>query len=248
MFNSQKIKFDILSVHKLKFSASERYSPPRDHNALIFRHYGDAEIVHGGQKTLLRKNDITFIPAQFDYTIRSQDEEIVVIHFRIDGDTAFPFAFMQAQRPEIFATLFEELLIVWKNKPLGYQYKTDALFLSILENVEIQSKTERSSPVSAPIFQAVDFMHKHFSEHDLSIDKLAKQSGYCTSYFRRVFREITGFSPQEYLSQLRFSYADTLLSSGYYTVKEVAFLCGFDDPKYFSTAYKRRRNKSPSKK
>lgn len=248
MFHSQKIKFDILSVHKLTFSASERYSPPRNHNALIFRHYGQAEILHNGEKTLLDKNDITFIPAQFDYTIRSQDEEIVVIHFCIDGDTTFPFSFIRAQRPEIFATLFEELLAVWKNKPLGYQYKIDALFLSILENVEIQLKTENASPVFVPISQAVDFMHKHFSERDLSIEKLAKQSGYCTSYFRRVFHEITGFSPQDYLSQLRFSYADTLLSSGYYSVKEVAFLCGFDDPKYFSTAYKRKKRISPSQK
>ena len=51
-------------------------------------------------------------------------------------------------------------------------------------------------------------------------------------------------SPQfaEYIKGVKHS--DTLL----YTVKEVAFLCGFDDPKYFSTAYKRKKRISPSKK
>lgn len=247
MFDSEKIPFTILSVHKLQFSSSKRYSPPRAHNALIFRHYGQAEIAHESQKTTLNKNDITFIPSGFDYTIRSEDEEIIVVHFSIDADKSYPFSVLHAKRPEVFSTLFEELIAVWKNKPLGHQYKTDALFLNILENIEIQSKTNNSSPAFTHIFQAVDYLHKHFGECDLSIDELAQRSGYCPSYFRRIFHDVMGVSPQEYLLNLRFSYADTLLSSGYYRVKDVAFLCGFDDPKYFSTAYKRRRNKSPSK-
>jgi AraC-like DNA-binding protein len=247
MFKSEKIAFTILSVHKLKYSSSERYSPPRGHSALIFRHYGKAEISYDKERVTLNKNDITFVPANFGYTIRSENEEVIAIHFSIDSKANYPFSFIHAKRPELFITIFEELLNVWKTKPLGYQYKIDALFLSILENVEIQSKTEITSPVSVHIYQAVDFMHKHFSDPNLSIDNLAKISGYCPSYFRRVFHEITGVSPQAYLCELRFSYADTLLSSGYYSVKEVAFLCGFEDPKYFSTAYKSHRKKSPSK-
>lgn len=247
MFNSEKFPFTILSIHKLYLSASERYSPPRSHNALIFRLYGRAELSHDDNKVLLNKNDVTFIPANYDYTIRSENEEIIAVHFTIDSGAQYPFSFLSAHRPELFSALFEEMLSVWKTMPLGYQYKIDSLFSSILEKIEIQTKTEICSPLYVNVYRAVDYMHKHFSKHDFSIDHLAKQFGYCPSYFRRIFKKATGVAPQDYLSELRLSYADTLLSSGYYTVKEVAFACGFFDPKYFSTAYKKKRNKSPSK-
>ena len=247
MFNSDKFPFTILSVHKLNFPKSKRYSPKKNHNALIFRHYGKAEIIRENNSFMLNKNDLTFIPKDFDYTICSEDEEIIIIHFTIDSSAVYPFSYIHATHPELFIGLFEKLLSVWKTKPLGYQYKVDALFLSILENIEIQSKTDISSPVHGHIYNAVDYMHKHFADHDFSIDNPAKQSGYCSSYFRRIFKDAIGVSPQSYLTDLRLSYADNLLSSGYYSVKEVAFLCGFDDPKYFSTAYKLKRKKSPSK-
>lgn len=247
MFNSDKFPFTILSVHKLNFPNSKRYSSKKSYNALIFRHYGSAEISYGENRVILNKNDLTLIPKDFDYTICSEDEEITIIHFNIDNSAVYPFSYINAARPELFVGLFEKLLSVWKTKPLGYQYRVDALFLSILENIEIQSKTDITSRVHGHIYNIVDYMHKHFTDHDFSIENLAKQSGYCASYFRRIFKCAIGVSPQSYLTDLRLSYADNLLSSGYYSVKEVAFLCGFEDPKYFSTAYKSKRKKSPSK-
>ena len=90
-------------------------------------------------------------------------------------------------------------------------------------------------------------MHIQLSDHELTIEKLASIAGYCPSYFRRIFKQVTGQSPQDYLIRIRLEHATSLLESGYYNVEQVSLLCGFDSTKYFSTAYKNASGVSPSK-
>lgn len=55
-------------------------------------------------------------------------------------------------------------------------------------------------------------------------------------------------SPLKYLNDLKINYAIGLLKTGYYTIEEIADLSGFNDPKYFSTLYKKRFGVPPSEK
>ena len=48
------------------------------------------------------------------------------------------------------------------------------------------------------------------------------------------------------LLELRFDHATRLLSSGYYTPKQVAALSGFSDVKYFRTAFTHRFGITPT--
>ena len=64
--------------------------------------------------------------------------------------------------------------------------------------------------------------------------------------FRRIFEKCIGQKPLDYLNKLRIDYAKELLQSGFYNIESVAAMCGFRDPKYFSTVFKRVRGISPS--
>ena len=65
--------------------------------------------------------------------------------------------------------------------------------------------------------------------------------------FRKLFKARFGLSPAKYLMQLRIHKAAELIHTGYYTLKEVASLCGYRDYKYFSVEFKRLKGCSPSK-
>jgi two-component system response regulator YesN len=80
----------------------------------------------------------------------------------------------------------------------------------------------------------------------VQISALAALSDMSDTYFRRLFLEVFGERPLDYLNKLRVSYACELLTSGYYTVSEVAGRSGFPDPKYFSTVFKRITGESPT--
>ena len=56
-----------------------------------------------------------------------------------------------------------------------------------------------------------------------------------------------GMSPDAYLIQTRMDRAKSLLQDEELSVQEVAYLCGYDDPLYFSRAFSRLYGLSPSR-
>ena len=80
----------------------------------------------------------------------------------------------------------------------------------------------------------------------LTIADVAKRSFMSEVYFRKLFREEYGTSPQKYIVNLRIQNAAGLISTGYYSLKEVALMSGYNDYKYFSVEFKRIMGASPS--
>ena len=248
MFNCERFNFNILSVLSLSFAPSTRYSPKREYNVLVFRKNGVANLTHEQKSYVINKNSVTFIPKGYDYSISTTtSEEVIVIHFEADIQNGKDFLTINANRPEILYSLFEECLLAWAKKPIGFIYKLDSLFSAILQQIECLSVEKYSSLLEVNMQRAVDEMHAQISNADLSIEQLAKLTGYTPSYFRRAFKRFTGKAPIEYLIDIRIGHATSLLQSGYYTVDAIAELCGFESSKYFSTFYKARTGVSPSK-
>ncbi len=67
-----------------------------------------------------------------------------------------------------------------------------------------------------------------------------------TVYFRKLFKEIYGISPMKHIINLRIEYAINLMSTGYYSLYEIAKLSGYDDYSYFSSEFKRIKGGVPS--
>lgn len=247
MFNSERFHFKILSVLRLAFPVSERYSPPRHYHALIFRVHGKATVVKGDNKIRLNKNDVTFVPMGCEYVISSfTDEDVIIVHFEASFKKTPPVSNMHATNPDAFITLFGKMLDTWQNQPHGFVYRIDSLFLSILEQIERQSFENNAKSSEYCVQHALEAMHSGFSDPELSVESVSKSLGYCVSYFRRIFVEEMGVSPKEYLVNLRINHAVALLESQYYSVEKVAELSGYTSAKYFSTSFKRVTGRSPS--
>lgn len=54
-------------------------------------------------------------------------------------------------------------------------------------------------------------------------------------------------SPRQFIIELRIKHAEKLISTGYYTLQEVAYKSRFLDYKYFSVEFKKKTGMSPSK-
>jgi AraC-like DNA-binding protein len=61
----------------------------------------------------------------------------------------------------------------------------------------------------------------------------------------RKFKSLTDESPQHYINQIRLRKAVELLRTRAHSINQVAYLTGFSDPKYFSTAFKKHFGKTP---
>ena len=73
-----------------------------------------------------------------------------------------------------------------------------------------------------------------------------KEIGYTEDYVWRLFRDRYGKTPLQFLLSERIEYAKKLLDiyGRQMSIKEIAEMCGFSDPLYFSRMFKRAEGKS----
>lgn len=83
--------------------------------------------------------------------------------------------------------------------------------------------------------------------HPESVDwgALARQSGMSLSHFRRRFRETIGYSPHQYLTQIRINRAKALLRQTDSTLEVIAEQLGYVDPAHLSKAFRQAVGMSP---
>lgn len=101
----------------------------------------------------------------------------------------------------------------------------------------------RSTPVE--LFQKK--LLDNVSNCDFVMADAIAETGYSASYFRRMFKEVVGHSPVDFLHFLRVQYAKTQLIqySGIRSIRDIAFSAGFTDPYYFSRVFKQHTGVSP---
>ena len=82
---------------------------------------------------------------------------------------------------------------------------------------------------------------------NLSCEEIAQNIGMGYSWFRRIFKQYTGFSPALYMQELKIRKAKELLTNTMSTCKEIAYEVGFETPSYFNSAFKNNTGMSPKK-
>ena len=80
------------------------------------------------------------------------------------------------------------------------------------------------------------------------LTELAEMCGYSESHFRRLFRDVVGVTPKQYIKKTKMEYALYLLRDEKLPVKEVAATLGYNDTFEFSKQFKTVYGVSPSKK
>lgn len=79
----------------------------------------------------------------------------------------------------------------------------------------------------------------------LTLDKLAKMSGYSVSRFCEIYKSIYSKSPIVDLINIRIAKAKNLILSTNMTISEIASVCGFEEVQYFSNTFKKMEGVSP---
>ena len=241
----KKIKFEIISALSLSWGADAAYAKPRSFHALSYRKKGEAEFIHGEKTFKVSEGEIIFVPKNYDYTIKPlKNEEVAVVHFDSDDESLNEIEVFRPVHSEVFSDLFSKIYETWLNKPVGYEFRLDSLFLRILENVAVQTYGKLYD-MEKKFASLLDYARQEFRNPSLTVERLSKELGVSGTYLRKLFKEKTGTTPHKYIDALRVDYATALLSSGYYTVAEAAYAAGFSDPKYFSVVYKKAKGLSP---
>ncbi len=122
-------------------------------------------------------------------------------------------------------------------------------YLALIEVNDSQQPTvENQQPVTEdPVLQRVmKFIEENISNADVGVGDMAAAAAVSRSGLQRKLKQTMGITPQELLSEARMKHACQLLRQTDKTIAEVAYSCGFNDPKYFSRTFKQSVGQSPS--
>ncbi|MBP3367231.1 MAG: helix-turn-helix transcriptional regulator [Treponema sp.] len=92
----------------------------------------------------------------------------------------------------------------------------------------------------------LELIKKNYSSN-ITLEQLAESAGFSPKYFCRVFREMTGRSPVEYLNWFRINRACSLLRESNEKLSSIAQSCGFRDFSYFIKMFHRYKGMTPLK-
>lgn len=96
------------------------------------------------------------------------------------------------------------------------------------------------------VTDARTFIEENYHNPDFSVKKIVEHLKIDRSHFYKLFKNETGLSPVDYITQLRISQAEILLVNDRMAIKDISYAVGFSDPLYFSRVFKRLNGKTPS--
>ena len=97
------------------------------------------------------------------------------------------------------------------------------------------------------VVKAVTAMiEEHLADADLNVQLLTELTGFGTKLIYRRVKAVTGYTPVNYIRQLRMQRAAVLLKQGRFAVSEVMYMVGFSTQSYFSKCFSQTFGMSPA--
>lgn len=122
--------------------------------------------------------------------------------------------------------------------------ETKTLFYRLLNKVLQSERHYRNKDSYSAIDESMLYIHRNYAQ-PITLGGLAERHGMKPKYFSSLFRKYVGIGPIDYLIQYRMNRARELLTTGPFSVADVAKSVGYLDAYYFSRLFKKHTGLSP---
>ena len=95
------------------------------------------------------------------------------------------------------------------------------------------------------IHDAQAYIEKNYASGDISLQSVAASVGVSPNHFSSIFRQETGETFIDFLTHVRMEHAKELLLCTPMRTAEIGFEVGYNDPHYFSYAFRKAAGMSP---
>lgn len=147
---------------------------------------------------------------------------------------------------EEIVELYTKAMAVAREQRTGFQQKLSGLLEGIISEAYFQNRNNSFKVASIP--EKIARAKQIISEEYSTIDSQSIASELCMSYsnFRKIFKQYTGFSPAQYIQDIRMNKVKEILTNTDLLVKTISEMQGFDNYEYFLTAFKANTGITPS--
>jgi AraC-like DNA-binding protein len=153
-------------------------------------------------------------------------------------------------RDRLIFRSFPELKELWKTalskgRPVS-DLRSEGVLLYTLSVVRAREEEQQSDLGDLTLAVRIrSYIDEHYSDSALSLQRIGAELSYNPKYISALFKKTYRIGVAEYMRVIRIQSACTLIGEGLTAVSNIAFLCGFDDPLYFSKLFRIETGLSP---
>ena len=147
---------------------------------------------------------------------------------------------------EEIVALYNQILEVANDEKAGFQQPLGGLVYHLLSTLQytLRNQLFGDKEIQNRINRAKIIMQENIF-NPITPEEIAAQLNLSYSWFRRAFKEYTGFSPAKYITVLRLKKAKTMLVSTSKSIKDISLSLNFENVEYFSTFFKKMTGRTP---
>ena len=237
---------DIIYVgrHSLMHTVSRHFHESWE---FVYCTYGAGTFVFDGQTIDYRKGDVVIIPPLIPHA-NASETGFKNIHINMITPT------LSLKRPTLIADDSNHFLLDAFSASFYHFYsdqKERTALLSSYGNlitcylVAYQAVQPRSAVVEKIEHDIIS----NYADCDYELDTFLRSLPFSYDYLRKLFQKELGVTPHKYLIDKRLQIAAEILvsidNSGN-SIADIAMMCGFRDPLYFSKMFKKKYGVAPS--
>lgn len=207
---------------------------------------GSATLNGEREEYLVKAGDIVIIPPNYMHFLTG---EAGFEYYYLSGIDA---PYLTAPAPSVlhFESSDEAqtlMRLIYLNRYSTNKNYLDSLIQSLV--LLLGNNMDCASVIDTAVKSVILQISRNFTDSQLNVADLLNKSGYAEDYIRAKFREITGKTPNEFLTQMRIEHAKKLIVAFNKSIPlgEVAVLCGYNDYAYFSRKFRSVTGVSPRK-
>jgi AraC family transcriptional regulator len=162
------------------------------------------------------------------------------------GDLHFRINFHDPALSQLMKLLHADATAGCQWEQLYREHLTHALALRVLSLKGTQATdTKRLSPLPYRTLRRVIERMNELGD-SVTLEELAKESGYSRTHFLRMFQAATGRTPHNYLIHLRLERAQELIRKQTVSLVDVATACGYFSHSHMTRAFRKILGVTPS--
>ena len=258
------LKYDNPTISYDKVTNRRKFTKIHYHDTseLYYLLSGRTKYFVGDETFILEKQNLIFIPPQVLHSCDSEDTLhnermlISIPNSYFDESTKeiyddlckCKFIYIPPEKLHIVNDLFSKINSEYLKEK---EHNHILIKLYILELLTLLSRLKTHyEPISIQtdkiIRDIAEYIRQNFSEN-LSLGSLSQIFCISESYLSRQFKTVLGIGLSDFITYIRITNAEKLLSDTDLPVTEVATKCGYNDSNYFAAVFKRLKGTTPHK-
>ena len=135
-----------------------------------------------------------------------------------------------------------QILMATVNNLIKSRQRLHQIFNPISDTTKVKHKTADENLLS----EVVQIIKENITTSEFSIDLISEKTGLSRSSLFRKLKGLVDMSPVDLVTRIKLNHASELLKTNKtIRMSDVAYQSGFNDPRYFSTLFKKTFGKTP---